>query len=173
MAFAFVVEDGSGLASATSYVSVADADDYFALTPDFAATWNAKNNTDKEFLLGWATRVLDQKTVWNGVKTTTTQALRWPRTGVYDRDGLLIPSTTLPKQLIEATLEFAKWLNENDPTSGQDIDYLSRMRVDVIEFEFQENTSQSSFPSILNQIIGSLGTFKVGGGHRFVSIAKS
>lgn len=172
--FAFVVETGSGLADATSYVSVAEADDYFAIDPHFASTWSGIDTTTKEYLLAWSTRILDQKTVWRGVLSVPdTQALRWPRTYVYDRDGRMIGIDVIPKQLKEATFELAKWLRENDPTSGQDVDYLKSMRIDVIELEWQDNASQPTTPSIINAIIAPLGSFRSGGGSRFGRIVKN
>lgn len=171
--FAFIVEDGTGVEDATSYVSVAEADDYFTIDPNFFATWDALETDDKEHLLAWSTRVLDQKTDWKGYLTDEAQSLRWPRTYVYARDNVLIASDEIPEQLKEATFELAKWLHSNDPTTGQDVDWLKRMKVDVIEIEWQENASQSSFPSILNAILGTLGNFRIGGGSRFGRIVKN
>lgn len=172
--FTFVVETGVGLANATSYVSVAEANDYYTINPNFAATWTALTNTSKEHLLAWATRVLDQKTEWKGcLSVPATQALRWPRTYVYDRDGRMIAPNKIPPQLKEAVFEFAKYLHENDPTVGQDIEFLKSMRVDVIELEWQDNAGQSVFPSIIGNIIAPLGYFRTGGGSRFGRIIKN
>jgi hypothetical protein len=173
MAFTFVVETGAGLANATSYVSVAEADDYFTIDPNFFATWDALTQTNQEYLLAWATRLLDQKVEWKGCPSTEVQALRWPRTYVYDRDDRMIEPDEMPKQLKEAVFEFAKYLHENDPTVGQDIDYLKSMRVDVIELEWQDNAAQSAFPTLLGNIIVPLGYFRGGGGSRFGRIVKN
>jgi hypothetical protein len=172
--FAFVVETGSGLANATSYVSIAEADDYYVIDPNFSATWANLTLEVKQYLLAWATRILDQKSIWKGVLSVPdTQALRWPRTYVYDRDDRLIAPDSIPKQLKEATFELAKWLRANDPTEGQDVDYLKAMRVDVIEFEWQDNAAQQSVPSIINAILSPLGTFRTGGASRFGRIVKN
>lgn len=172
--FTFVVETGAGLANATSYVSVAEADDYYTIDTNFTATWTGLTTQAKEYLLAWATRILDQKTEWKGcMSVPATQNLRWPRTGVYDRDGRLIEADEMPGQLKEAVFEFAKYLRENDPTVGQDTDYLKAMRVDVIELEWQDNAAQVTFPSILNSILGTLGNFRTGGGSRFGRIVKT
>lgn len=161
MAFVFVVEDGSIVADATSYLTVAYADDYFAVDPN-ADGWVALATEDKEFYLSWATRLLDQKTDWRGYLADETQSLRWPRQYVTDRDGRAILSTVIPNAVKDATCELAKWLLTNDPTSGPDIDYLRRIKVDVIEIEYQEGSTQSVYPSILNAILRGLGVFRIG-----------
>lgn len=171
MAFTFVVEDGTQVSGANSYVSLAAADDYFVIDPNYAATWAAYTDTQKQYYLAWATRIIDQKTRWNGTRYTTTQALRWPRSGTYDRDGNSISATVIPLQLQEAVMELAKWLAVNDPTTGPDVDTLKLLKVDVVEIEWQDGTSQSDYPSILNQILYPLGRLSTGG-HSFGRIVK-
>ena len=82
MAFTFTVEDGSVVDGANSYATIAEADDYYAVDSNFFATWDALADADKEKLLAWGTRILDQRVRWNGSKTDTTSSLRWPRSGV-------------------------------------------------------------------------------------------
>lgn len=163
MAFTFTVEDGSQVSGANSYVAVATADDYYVIDPNFTATWAAYTNTQKEYYLAWATRIIDQKTKWNGDKYTETQALRWPRKGVKDADGDLIAVTEIPQQLQHAVMELAKWLVSNDPTTGADTDALKRVMVDVVEIEWQDGAFQSDYPSIINQILWPIGRFNTGG----------
>lgn len=161
MAFVFTVEDGTNVAGANSYVSLAYAEDYFAV--DVAsATWEALSDDQKEFYLAWATRVLDQKTEWRGYINADSQSLRWPRKGVTDRDYRAIDVDEIPNAVKAATCELAKWLITNDPTTGQDTDYLKRIKVDVIEIEYQDGATQSSYPSIINAIINGIGYFRVG-----------
>lgn len=162
MPFSFVVEDGSGLANATSYVSVVEADDYYTIDPAASALWATKTNTEKQYALAWATRYLDQKTTWKGNPVKPAQALRWPRTGVYDRDRRLIQDDEIPEQVKEATFELTKFLLQNDPTPGQDVDNIQRVVVDVIEIEFQEGAKQTSFPILINDVVQPLGIFRIG-----------
>lgn len=161
MAFTFVVEDGSIVEDATSYTTTTYADDYFAVDPN-ADAWVALTTEQKEFYLSWATRILDQKTDWRGYLVDDAQVLRWPRKGITDRDNRAILSTVVPKQVQSAVCELAKWLIANDPTTGQDLDFLRRIKVDVIEIEYQENSAQSTYPTIVNAILYGLGTFKTG-----------
>lgn len=161
MPFVFTVEDGSGLPDATSYVSVAAAEDYFAVDAN-AAAFLALTTDAKQLYLAWGTRLLDQKTDWKGDPATTTQALRWPRTGVSDRDSRSIPSDIVPTPVAAAACELARWLMTNNPTADQDIEYIRRVVVDVVEIEYQEDTVQVAYPSIIASILSGLGSFNAG-----------
>lgn len=155
---AIVVEDGTGLVNADSYVSVADADAYLSVLPSDATTlWDALSATEKENALKWATRVLNNKASFEGYKTVETSALRWPRTSVCDVDGVEVDSTSIPRQITSATIELVRILLEEDITTGQDISSLKRIMVDVIEIEFQDETTQGRIPSYLNATLGGLG----------------
>lgn len=161
MAFSFKVETGAGLTNSTSYVSTDYADDYFEPTAS-KTVWLALSDEQKEYLLSWATRYIDQKADWKGTIYSETQALRWPREGAYTRDKIAIGGTVIPRQLKDAVCEVAKFLIDNDPTSGQDVDNLKKVVVDVVEIEFQDQTAQRSFPSAINSILQGLGFVNVG-----------
>ncbi len=58
-----------------------------------------------------ATQLLDRLLMWTkGSRTTSTQALQWPRTGCVDRRGAWVDETTIPAELKEATCELAERL---------------------------------------------------------------
>lgn len=44
---------------------------------------------------------------WTGSVATTTQALAWPRSGMYDRNGNAIGTSVIPQDLKDATSEMA------------------------------------------------------------------
>lgn len=62
---------------------------------------------DKEKALIWTTYLFDSMMNWNGWKTTEDQSLRWPRSGVIDKDGYSIDQDTIPINLERATAEEA------------------------------------------------------------------
>lgn len=172
MAFTFLVEDGTGLTGSTSYVSVAAADDYYLVDANFAATWLAYTTLQKQYALSWASRILDQKVLWKGAKSVAASALRWPRQGVYDRDSNAIEDDVVPLQVVQATLEMAKFIASNDPTTGQNVEYLKEIRVDVIDLIWQDNAGQSALPALINELLYPLGAINTGG-PRFAPILKS
>lgn len=83
---ALIVEDGTGLPDAESYISVADADAYFAARSN--AAWAALAAPAKEAALRKAAdyigAVYGER--WKGVKLGPDQALDWPRALVERKD---------------------------------------------------------------------------------------
>jgi len=98
-----IVEDGSGISNANSYLSVADADDYHDLHGAPAA-WTAAVTADKEAALRLATQYIDgvYGSVWQGRRELETQALDWPRCQVWDYDGFPVSFTIVPQQVKDA-----------------------------------------------------------------------
>jgi len=111
------VEDGTGLAAAESYLSVADTDTYSAAyQPQNYALWDAALDAAKEIALRKATMYLDNENAgnWIGTISNDTQALDWPRTGAVDENDVAIDSDELPVLLTNATAELAiRAISEN------------------------------------------------------------
>lgn len=104
---AFTVEDGTGLAAANSYISVADADTRLEQHPD-RESWKALSTQQREVALRFATAYLDSKYRWFGdTFNSPTQALQWPRTKNEDDKGEEIAGGTVPDQLERATTAIA------------------------------------------------------------------
>jgi len=83
-----IVEDGTGLPTAESYISVANADAYLAGVGETA--WAVYDVAEvKEPALRNATEYLGQvyRTRWQGSRSSLDQMLDWPRSGVAKRDG--------------------------------------------------------------------------------------
>jgi len=93
-----------GGASANSYISVEDADDYFAMRVH-ADGWSKAPTEEKQKALMDATRRLD-RIQYMGEKNSMTQALEWPRTGAILRDEI-IDDDEIPTRILDATCELA------------------------------------------------------------------
>ena len=104
---ALVVETGSGLATAESYISVDDTDTYFA-DRDSPTSWTGADTDTKEDALRIATQYLDAlyHHRWLGIRSSITQRLSWPRNDV-EIEEYVLDATSLPRQLVEATAEAA------------------------------------------------------------------
>lgn len=102
---ALVVEDGTGLATAESYISVADADAHHTAmgNDDWTGTEAAK-----EAALRRATAYMEQayRTRWKGTKLLRSQALSWPRYGA-EADGYVLESTIVPADVATACADLA------------------------------------------------------------------
>lgn len=96
-----------GGASSNSYISVADATTYFdeRLHPQ-TSLWTSASTDDKERALITATRRLDDED-WQGIRTTTAQALDWPRYWANDEDGEEYDEDSIPTIVQHATCELA------------------------------------------------------------------
>lgn len=112
-----IVEDGTIVTNAESYISVAAADTYH--TSRGAASWLLLTVTDKENALRRATDFMvgRYRLRWKGARTTFRQALDWPRQGVVTDDfagsaspgyyGFFLPYDQIPKEVTRACAELA------------------------------------------------------------------
>ena len=106
MAINFTVEDGSGIATATSYLSVADADQYHEDHGN--ADWTGVD-AGKQAALIEATQYGDAHYQWaTGRKASKEQALDWPRLYAYDADDYSIDPTEIPVAVEQAVAYLAR-----------------------------------------------------------------
>jgi hypothetical protein len=150
-----IVENGSGLADAESYISVADADTYFANRG--YTLWDTMTEAEKEQALRRATDFTLQlyRLKWKGTRVTGTQALDWPRNWVIRDDyefatlnGAQViggrqyyPADIVPVEVQRACAElaFRGASGELAPDIGQ---RTVREKVDVIEVEYDRYSPQ-------------------------------
>lgn len=101
-----IVEDATGLSTAESYLSVSDADAYFA-AHGAPATWTGATAV-KETALRMATQYMDAVygSRWQGERFADDQRLDWPRAWV-EIDGVEVDEAPLPRALTEACAELA------------------------------------------------------------------
>ena len=100
---ALIVEDGTGLANAESYASVAEANSYH--TNYGNSSWPSANTEQKEVALRNATEYLDAyfNGTWKGNAKTEIQALAWPRQEVIDEEDRAVDDSSVPIKLKYAT----------------------------------------------------------------------
>lgn len=100
-----IVEDGTGLTTAESYVSVAAADSY--CTSHGLTGWAAKSTTEKEVALRVGTSYIDQRYRYQGTRSFPgQQALAWPRGNVWHLyDGFYVEG--IPADVKNAQIEAA------------------------------------------------------------------
>lgn len=103
MAYEFLVEDGTGLTNATSYVDVTSADDYANFIGN--SDWVGLEVADKERYLQLATMFIDDILIWNGDLLDYTQALNFPREDLIDRNGRSVEGVPDPIKL--STIQLA------------------------------------------------------------------
>lgn len=106
-----IVEDGTSLDNAESYISVSDADVYHSTRG--ITIWDNATPTEKEQALRRATDYMvgEYRILWSGKRATITQALDWPRCGVkmddFDGNCRLYPNNVVPFEVRKACAELA------------------------------------------------------------------
>lgn len=105
--------------AANAYLTIVEADDYFA-ERIHADEWVALSPDNKCRMLVWATRLLDQWVSWLGVATTFEQALDWPRWGLYTNTGDVLDQDLVPEGVKQAVCELAWNLRLEDLTMTPD-----------------------------------------------------
>lgn len=161
-----VVEDGSCVSSANSYVSVEEVDLYNKNRNRTA--WTELTENEKAALILTATTFVDGMFNWKGRRKFAEQELKFPRVNIKDEDGFDVLG--IPKRLKEAICEAAFLNLENELFETVDINgnikrKKTRQKVDGAvedeqETEYFEATKKnvdymSSF-SILNSILKGL-----------------
>lgn len=105
---AVVVEDGTGKSDAEVYLSLIEADAYWAKHGN-PTTWTNLSDNQKEEGMRMGAQYLDLRygDQWKGVRKETDQALAWPRTGVIDYDNKAIDDDAVPVKIKYANAEAA------------------------------------------------------------------
>lgn len=108
MAVTLIVEDGTNVANANSYISLVDAVAYFNNRND--QSFNAATPDQQAGALVRAAQGMDYwlNGRWYGRRTNQSQSLDWPRTGVVDSDCYPVASKFIPQKLKFAQCEVAK-----------------------------------------------------------------
>jgi hypothetical protein len=118
MALTLIKEDGTGLANANSYASVADGDAYHD-GHLYATAWTGATADNKAAALVMATRLIDAEYQFGGLRSVAAQALQWPRVNCPDPDtGDMVAATSVPKAVVQATCELARELIIADRTAA-------------------------------------------------------
>lgn len=142
-----IVEDGTGKPDAESFCTVAFADQYFSARN--VLTWTGTDAT-KEAYLRAATDYMEQvyRMRWAGSRTTSTQALSWPRYSVPLKDSpggrsgypAYVGSNVVPVAVQRACAELA--LRAIAGPLAPDIGRLkSRTRIGPIEVDYVPGAS--------------------------------
>lgn len=154
-----VVEDGTGLPNANSYVSEADADAY---ATDRGHTDWVDSAEDKEAALIRATAAIDaiygyKFSGWrvNG----RDQALEWPRTGAYDREENVVVDDSVPVEVEHATVEAAIRELASPGSMMPDLERggdIRRLKAGSVEVEYAATAAATTTRQIIDGILAPL-----------------
>ena len=101
-----VVEDGTGLSAANTYVGLTDATEYHRLRGN--DIWADADTSDQCVALIRAAQYIDERWVFKSIifDDVDPQALQFPRYELYDRNGTDV-SETVPVEIVNAACEYA------------------------------------------------------------------
>lgn len=150
-----------GGASSNTYATLAEANTYHDAHV-YYENWTNASTDKKNRALAMATRLLDDNVRWTGSVVNDTQALRWPRNGTYDADGILQGSDAIPQDVKDATAEYARHLIQSDLTATPDTQGFKEMKVGELELVVDpaDRDRIGLMPEVVRKMIEHLGTVK-------------
>lgn len=150
---ALIIEDGTGVASADSYISLADAR---ILASNYGITLPSDDTEAEVSLRKGYRELLVQEFTLQGRRTTNTQNNIYPRYGVYSNCNL-IDSSAIPDDVKFAQLYAAEAItngySQNSVNNGQE---LASFSVDGVYSESYQSNSKTKTNSIIQGVVNSL-----------------
>ena len=142
----FTVEDGTGVALANSYLTVAEADAYH--DDRGHTTWTGTDAVKQAALIA-ATDYIETNYRWGtGYKASDDQGLSWPRSSAIDRHGYSFDVDEVPVEVKNACAYLA--LEALSATLGGPLGRTQKkVKVDVIEVEYDDSAkADTSYPYV-------------------------
>lgn len=156
-----IVEDGSIVADANSYVTYDYALAYHALRGNSA--WAAGSEINQQYAIIRATQAVDSiyKGKWKGTPTEYgTQELEWPRQNVdvngTELDDDLIPAA-LKKAVCEAALRELAGANSMTPDLDRGGE-IKRVKADTVEVEYMDGANSTTTFTAIDGLLADLVT---------------
>lgn len=165
--------------TANTYTSLVEADEYHEIHL-YGDEWSIIDGVNvesasKEKALLMATRILNEKITWVGVRSTPSQSLAWGRqhnltsSTLLTVDGRAFENDEVPMAIKNATSEFARHLLKNDLTEvSDDPSSLSKIKVEGIELSYnKQETGEEAvndngvIPLIVQEMLMKWGTITV------------
>jgi len=158
-----------GAVNANSYLTTAEDDAYQASRLHAGSKPTADNQARA---LVTATRLIDAHYswagesaaiakgekiayAWTGSPASETQALCWPRTGMYTRNGFVIASGEIPQALKDAVSEFAHQLLVSDRTLDNEVSAqgITSLRAGPVSLSFKDTIEAKVIPDAVHNLL--------------------
>ncbi len=146
-----------GSPNANSYVTVAEANDYFS-DRLHADIW--KNFENQASALVTASQLLDWYVKWKGVKSTSIQSMQWPRKNVIRSDGTIVADDIIPSEVKIAVYELALSSLASDRTADNPMAGIEQVKAGSLFVKADSGdfhtTSVDVIPEKVRKIISDL-----------------
>jgi len=168
----FAYDATAGSSTANSYISVAEADDYFAahLESSFWSISAAK----KQAALVQATNRIDREKFGGQLTNRIVQKLQFPRSYVLTRDTRTSPvatfetlgyyyrdPNTIPNEIKQATCEMALYLLKRVggefTVDDNDLETLSNYKVGPLDLAIKDGIKADRLPTTVQDLLRALG----------------
>jgi len=161
---ALIVEDGTGLAAADSYISLVDARTFAA---SYGLTLPVDDDEADITLRQGAVYVGLSEPSFSGQRLEVSQALAWPRLYAYDCYDNALASDSVPAKIkqaqVYAAAEYALGTDVRGSSNGKEV---ASEKVDVLEVSYFENGSSSS-TTVITAANDAMASLKCNTGGRF------
>lgn len=140
-----IVEDGSIVADANSYVDITYADAHFASRR--TTSWANLTLEEKEGALINATDFIEATYGMNfkgELVSPGVQPLSWPRSGVFITTNYEIPDTEIPKRLKDAVCDLALKVSAGTELMADQDRIILKEKIDVIETTYQQGSDPAT-----------------------------
>ena len=146
-----------------SYISLSEANSHFS-SRLHTASWDDATSSTKEKALKMACSLLENRVVWRGSKTDSSQTLQWPRKNLLDHYSKPLEETKIPASVKSVQAELAHYLLQQDPMTVPG--GITSMNLDGIQMDLgnaQETIPPKIFKPIevWGQLLDSKATVKV------------
>jgi hypothetical protein len=172
MAITIVVEDGTGLANANSYVSRAECETYHEKHL-YSDDWDNASDGQKDKAIAMASMVLDRQMTWRGYQKKESQALDFPRIfirrtdlAISETSQMWWPDDEVPQPIKDAACELARLLlgeNRSEDPEGKGIKSLG-LGSGALDIEFDKMDVRHTFTDDIIRLLTDFGSPKGRGG---------
>ena len=129
----------AGATTANTYATFAEAVAYHGDRPQPDDKWNGADPEDQERALLFAAKLMDAMIEWAGWPITTTQAMLWPRSGLYHRNGTYVASDEIPAELKNAQAELAAHLLRQKETLEAGLENVDSFTIGALSVSFRSS----------------------------------
>jgi len=161
-----------GAADANSYVTVEEAEAYFA-DRLHADGWIALEAEDKSKILVTASRQLDWYAKWKGYVATDIQSMSWPRVSVVKPDESTVPSDIIPNAVKAAVYELALSSIDTDRTSDSDMAGLAEIKAGSVMLKADDGLYNTKPKAVPLKIWKILSDYTLRSGNNLVRLVRA
>lgn len=143
------LDDTVGGANSNTYADLAWYKGYLStrrpLPTWLALALSGDLDDELEIDLIQAGRLLDNQFNWNGTPANAIQRMSFPKEGLLNRNGVVIPGNVNPREIKDAQSEYAVILHDKDLLSANEAEEkgVRKVKAGSVEVEFQSRDTSS------------------------------